>query len=558
MESIIFPVCIFCKNLISLHSLYFNANADLFLKYNCHCSIKNYHIFEAQKFISLITLYSVFKPDSSLVLEKQYYCYSCHHFINETTQCFRKKHFILSNYINNVKPNCELHINNNPESNLNNFYCFKCNKCICLTCKKQEHVNHHITSIIELYEQTKNEYIKKVNGDLEKYIKNTVRQSKISNQSLATSKLMSLYDFFIKCFLNCSPHPIFEIIMILKFLLNVTNINQTIFIVHQPFKCKKPSIKGLLFSFGRYRFSGPNFRNETKFHPLTNGKIIITDNTDYLDHFYYIYSKNFQYKIKKGHTKDIIVLLMDIDYYPFTLISNKGFLFLFNVITSKYISECVLNCFNKYSVDGFFMDPYNLALRIDNEIRGLNLITRRLTRIQSTSAIYDFHSRLPYFELNQLIKINDKTIGIVYTDKIEIWDFYNTQKIGSAFTNFTINQRNKKYGIHQCIVIDNKYLFSINKALDGDYIIYWKLNDFSIDSCCKSSVSITKIISEIENDLIICENDDYELLIFDKKTRQVITVLKNWKSESESHEMKISADDIKYVTFDIEYITVFI
>ena len=149
-------------------------------------------------------------------------------------------------------------------------------------------------------------------------------------------------------------------------------------------------------------------------------------------------------------------------------------------------------------------------------------------------------------------------ISGVEQDRIEIWDAYNITQIGIVKSNFNIDDGEFENGIHDCVVVNNKYLFSINHALDGDYIIYWKLDDLSIDSCTKSSVSIKRIVAEIENNKIICENDEYELLIFDKEARQVVTVLKNWKCKNGDYEIAISPDGIKYVIEDSNYIRVFL
>ena len=99
---------------------------------------------------------------------------------------------------------------------------------------------------------------------------------------------------------------------------------------------------------------------------------------------------------------------------------------------------------------------------------------------------------------------------------------------------------------------------SIYKASDGDYIVYWRIDNFTIDSYNKSSISLNRIVGQINNNLIGLENDEHELLFFDKETRQVVTVLKNWKCEILFHELAISPEGIKYVVVDGNIITVFL
>ena len=116
-----------------------------------------------------------------------------------------------------------------------------------------------------------------------------MQNSKIKNQnkSVVTSKLFSFYDFVIKCFLNCFPHPILEIIMLLKALLNVTKVLQTIFIVHPPFKYKKTIIKGTFTPIP----DPQGTRNTVIIHFLNHRKILVAENHHYS--FFYCLFKQF-------------------------------------------------------------------------------------------------------------------------------------------------------------------------------------------------------------------------------------------------------------------------
>lgn len=548
MENIYFPICLYCRNLVNLNGIFFDSKANLFMKYNCLCDSKNYHIIETELYYTLISLYFNLK-DKMYKSYRQYYCYTTNRFATEKYNCLESGHFVLLHYIDNLHIYCDIHKNN-----LNTLYCMNCKKLLCTDNRHKIHANHQTVSIYDLYAETKKEYIKKINSNLESYVDHIIQKSKLRHKSLAFRKLLKFFDFFIKCFLNCSPHPIYGVIIMIKSLLEIKNVQETIFTVNKPLKYRKTVINGKRTEAP----SSSRSENSFKLYILKNGKIIVANigKGRTLSSFF---SKTFCSLIYQNYSIDTILLYKDIDY-PLCFMGGQSFIYMANWVSCprfiyNYYNEAA--GFNRYTkVEyGFFMDKDTFIFIADDNVKCLNIKTKKITKMKGDSNIH-VYPPITKVSVLKVFKINDNNIGLVYRDRIEIWDAYNIKKLETANANINIFEGEFENGIHDCVVVNNKYLFSINHALDGDYIIYWKLDDLSIDSCTKSSVSIKRIVAEIENNKIICENDEYELLVFDKEARQVVTVLKNWKCKNGFHEIAISPDGIKYVIEDSNCITI--
>ena len=538
METIIFPLCPFCGSIITLYNFFLDEMFTLKLRYTCNCSKKNYHIADAEQFITLSTIYFHLKEKKDTARGPyyqpfKYYCYTCNTFI-EYNNCLKKKHFVLGNYIKNIKLKCELH-----ENNPNDCYCFECQKSLCITCKQQHGKKHNIILINDLYNQTKQEYIKTVNSNLQKYIsEKIVQNSKIKNQNknVVTSKLFFFYDFVIKCFLNCFPHPILEIIMLLKALLNVTKVIQTICIVHPPFKYKKTIIKGTFTPIP----DPQGTRNTVIIHFLNHRKILVAENHQYS--FFNVYSNNFGFTTGQMYSESSMCVVKEV-CYPNYLIAGTLKIELTNISQKPW--KIVHNYFYKRRIEHsivkklVFVNEHTLVFEACQSIQIFDLLSSKITKLKNTKG-HVWHEKI--------VPINEKIFGILYQDRIEIWEYHNIKQIRTIL----------KKEIRDCLFIDNKYLLSIYKASDGDYIVYWRIDNFTIDSYNKSSISLNRIVGQINNNLIGLENDEHELLFFDKETRQVVTVLKNWKCEILFHELAISPEGIKYVVVDGNIITVFL
>ena len=270
MENIYFPICLYCRNLVNLNGIFFDSKTNLFMKYNCLCNSKNYHIIETELYYTLISLYFNLK-DKIYEMHREskyskYYCYTTNRFATEKYNCLESGHFVLLHYIENLHIYCDIHKNN-----LNTLYCMNCKKLLCTDYRHKIHVNHQTFSIYDLYAETKKEYIKKINSNLELYVDHIIQKSKLTHKSLAFRKLLKFFDFFIKCFLNCSPHPIYGVIIMIKFLLEIKNVQETIFTVNKPLKYRKTVINGKRDGYA----ASLGFPNNFKIFPLKNGKIVV-------------------------------------------------------------------------------------------------------------------------------------------------------------------------------------------------------------------------------------------------------------------------------------------